>query len=114
MFDLFNGLGAKVQSRAYIRRMRWGVVLLIGVSLLGCRFPSRHKADAGSTTSSGAHPHNIPTVPAGYVTATVLDVVPSRSGDVVLLSDDTGRNVLPIYIGGTEAMTIKLRMEGKK
>ena len=53
------------------------------------------------------------TKPAGYVSASVIDVIETRSGDAVLLADETGNTVLPIFVGGTEAMTIKLRMEGK-
>jgi bifunctional DNase/RNase len=88
------------------------VVVTALLSLSACRFPKRHGADAGGIATS--HPHTVATVPSGYVEATVLDVVPSRSGDAVLLIDAGGKMVLPIFVGGTEAMTIKLRMDGKK
>jgi hypothetical protein len=89
--------------------MRTAAIGLVLLSLTGCKLAHRDKHDA----SARSHPHAVATLPAGYVKANVLDVVPTTVGDAVLLEDDTGTSVLPIFVGGTEAMTIKLRLEGK-
>jgi bifunctional DNase/RNase len=50
--------------------------------------------------------------PSGYVRMTPL----ARSGsfgDAVLLVDDERQVVVPIYIGGTEALSIQLRLAGR-
>ncbi len=51
--------------------------------------------------------------PAGYDRASVWDVVPAGDGAAVLLLDATSTVVLPIFVGGTEALTIKLRLQGE-
>lgn len=47
--------------------------------------------------------------PAGYVEMTVLDVKGTADGDAVLLVNPTRSVVVPIMVGGTEAMSIQLR-----
>jgi uncharacterized protein len=47
---------------------------------------------------------------AGYVDAHVLKVVATNEGAAVLLLDETTHAVLPIFVGGTEATSIDLRM----
>lgn len=102
------------------------LALALALALASCKLPFRRgSADAGATTGASPFatttvaaaptpaPRATATLPTGYVAATVLDVVPTRAGDAVLLVDDGGKMVLPIFIGGTEAMTIKLRLEGK-
>jgi bifunctional DNase/RNase len=50
-------------------------------------------------------------IPAGYVDAKVMQVVALPEGNgAVLLLDETGAIVLPIFIGGTEAVSIDARM----
>jgi uncharacterized protein len=49
---------------------------------------------------------------AGYVDAHVMKVVAVSEGAAVLLYDETSGTVLPIFIGGTEATSIDLRMRG--
>lgn len=52
-------------------------------------------------------------MPAGYVDAQVMQVVALSDGNgAVLLLDEAGSRVLPIFIGGTEATSIELRMRG--
>lgn len=52
--------------------------------------------------------------PAGYEAMTVMDVVETSHGSAVLLVDGAGESVLPIFIGGTEALSIALRLEGQR
>jgi hypothetical protein len=47
---------------------------------------------------------------SGYVDAHVLKVVATNEGAAVLLLDETTHAVLPIFVGGTEATSIDLRM----
>jgi bifunctional DNase/RNase len=52
--------------------------------------------------------------PVGYVRTTVLSVVSTEDGgNAVLLSDDH-QSVLPIWIGGSEALTISYRLRGEQ
>jgi bifunctional DNase/RNase len=50
--------------------------------------------------------------PVGYERATVWDLVPTGDGAAVLLLDSSGTTVLPIFVGSTEALTIRLDMDG--
>jgi bifunctional DNase/RNase len=54
-----------------------------------------------------------PKVPPDYVEMTVVGVVPSNDGDSVVLADPAKETLVPIFIGGTEAMSIALRF-GKR
>jgi bifunctional DNase/RNase len=51
--------------------------------------------------------------PKGYELARVLDVVREGDGAAVLLVDPGGTTVVPIFVGGTEALTIELRLGGE-
>jgi bifunctional DNase/RNase len=50
--------------------------------------------------------------PSGYEHATVWDLVPAGDGAAVLLLDSSHTTVLPIFVGGTEALTIRLDLNG--
>lgn len=50
--------------------------------------------------------------PTGYERTTVWDLVPVRDGAAVLLLDSSKTTVLPIFVGGTEALTIRLDLDG--
>jgi bifunctional DNase/RNase len=52
--------------------------------------------------------------PQGYEKASVWDVVPAGDGAAVLLIDAKKLTVLPIFVGGTEALTIQLRADGTR
>lgn len=52
--------------------------------------------------------------PTGYEHATVWDLVPAGDGAAVLLLDSTSTTVLPIFVGGTEALAIRLDLDGKR
>jgi uncharacterized protein len=51
------------------------------------------------------------TIPAGYVAMSVGGVAPTSSGEAVLLVDSVSGVAIPIFIGGTEALSIQLRLE---
>lgn len=55
-----------------------------------------------------------PEKPGGYVIARVLDVVSIGQGDAVLLVDPANERVVPIFVGGTEALSIRLRAAGER
>lgn len=55
-----------------------------------------------------------PEPPEGYVSARVLDVMQVHHTDVVLLVDAANERVLPIFVGGTEALSIRLRHESQR
>lgn len=52
--------------------------------------------------------------PSGYERASVWDVVQAGEGAAVLLIDSKHVTVLPIFVGGTEALTIQLRADGAR
>jgi bifunctional DNase/RNase len=52
--------------------------------------------------------------PNGYERASVWDVIEAGDGAAVLLIDAKHLTVLPIFVGGTEAMTIRLRADGSR
>jgi len=47
--------------------------------------------------------------PPGYVEMTVIGVAPTADGDAVLLTNVAKNVVVPIFVGGTEALSIQLR-----
>jgi bifunctional DNase/RNase len=51
-------------------------------------------------------------IPADYIDAHVLQVVERDEGGALLLLDESSQLVLPIFIGGTEAASISLRLRG--
>jgi uncharacterized protein len=51
-------------------------------------------------------------IPDGYVDAHVMQVVERDEGGALLLLDESTQLVLPIFIGGTEAASISLRLRG--
>jgi len=61
-----------------------------------------------------APPPAEPVVPAGFVPMTVVGLVPTDPGPVVLLTDATGQTVVPVWIGEAEAITIALRLNRRR
>ena len=53
-------------------------------------------------------------MPATHVEMTVLALMPTPKGAAVLLADREGEVALPIFIGGTEALSIALRHEDRR
>jgi uncharacterized protein len=71
------------------------------------RTPAANKPAAPSPASL--------TPPAGYVELLVQDVVPTPHGQpAVLLRDASASLLVPIFIGGTEALSIELRHNKKR
>lgn len=59
-------------------------------------------------------PTEVPGMPAGYVEGQVLQVADlGDGGGAVLLLDESTNRIVPIFIGGTEAASIQLRMRGE-
>lgn len=81
------------------------IVLVVGA--LGCR---RIRPSKGTGTA----PHAVASPPPGYVEAHVLRLVSTRGGEAVLVADAGEKRAVPIFIGGSEALAIELRLEGKK
>ncbi len=53
-------------------------------------------------------------VPPGYEKVAVWDLVAAGDGTAVLLLDASRTTVLPIFVGGTEALTIRLNLNGTR
>jgi bifunctional DNase/RNase len=49
--------------------------------------------------------------PNGYVKMSVGGVAPTSAGEAVLLVDSLSNVAIPIFVGGTEALSIQLRLE---
>ena len=54
------------------------------------------------------------TAPPDYVRMHASDVVPLRQGEAVLLLDEKETVAIPIFIGGTEATSIRLRLAKRR
>ncbi len=83
-------------------------ILQLG-SLSACKHRFGARADAGP-------PPVVAAAPVGYVEAHVLrGTSPTGSGtSMVLVADAAEKLALPIFIGGTEATTIDLRLRGDR
>jgi len=87
-------------------------------SALAVRAPATASASASGTpepTVVLSSPVAEPTKPPdGYVAMSVVAVTPTEHGDAVLLGDAAQPTVVPIFIGGTEALSIRLRLDGQR
>lgn len=81
-------------------------VVILGTS--ACRRGLAARADGGP-------PPVVAAAPVGYVEGHVLrGTSPAGGGSMVLIADASEAIALPIYIGGTEATTIDLRLRGDR
>jgi bifunctional DNase/RNase len=88
-------------------------VALVVIAACGASAPppplvsiERHAQPRQASESAG--------IPPGYVEAKVMQVLAVAEGNgAVLLVDETDTLVLPIFIGGTEAISIDARMRGQ-
>ncbi len=88
--------------------MRAAAACLCILQLCACGRRLGARADAGP-------PPVVAAAPKGYVEAHVLrGTSPTPGGSMVLVSDAAETIALPIFIGGTEAMSIDLRLRGDK
>jgi len=55
-----------------------------------------------------------PIAPSGYIPMHAADVVTTRNGEAVLLVDEKDVVAVPIFIGGTEATSIRLRLAKRR
>jgi bifunctional DNase/RNase len=70
--------------------------------------PAAKASSAAPKASSAGAPSVVP--PAGFVGATVIDAAPVGGGHAVLLVDDAQRRAIPIFVGGSEGLSIELRL----
>ncbi|MBI4704366.1 MAG: bifunctional nuclease family protein, partial [Deltaproteobacteria bacterium] len=70
--------------------------------------PEVRAPDARPAAAARARP------PPGYVEMEVGAVTPSEQGQAVLLVDPSHKLLLPIFIGGSEALTIELRQQRRR
>ena len=90
-------------------------ILIVAAILVACGGPAVPPLPpAAPVTARPAEPSEPIGIPDGYVDAHVMRVVNLPDGGAVLLLDETTMAVLPIFIGGTEATSIDLRMRGDK
>ena len=73
-----------------------------GISACG-----RAEGRAVPTSPDGAIP------PAGYVLVRASALVQTADGNALLLTREADKRVVPIFIGGTEALSISLRLDGQ-
>jgi bifunctional DNase/RNase len=88
--------------------------------------PSDSPAPSPSATPSSTTPHEHresaepprldPTKkpPAGYRRMAVGGIAPTTEGNAVVLMDDTTRRGLVLFVGGTEALSITMRLERRR
>ena len=53
-------------------------------------------------------------VPEGFIAMEVVGVFPTSAGHAVFLGDPQGGRLVPIWVGGTEALAIELRLERRR
>lgn len=78
--------------------------------------PEKHAAAepaAADSPTERAKPKAV-RAPEGYVEMTVVGVAPTGDGEAVLLVDEDKSVIVPIFIGGTEALSIDLRHRRKR
>jgi len=116
-----------VRKRPGPRRVRhaprWLAACALSALLCtGCRrgaveqrpLPPPDASPPTSTVTGNASRLPVDTPPAGYLAAHVARVVSTSQGDVVLLADPDEARFLPIFIGGTEALAIRLRHDKQR
>lgn len=106
----------------------WQSILLAAVMMAGCDdqqprrldvvfMPAQRAVSRAAIAGEGVAVSPTPTVgssaPAGYLVVTPV-ARSSELGTAILLLHPSEDIVVPIYIGGTEALSIQLRMEQKK
>jgi bifunctional DNase/RNase len=92
--------------------MRSAILLV----LLGCGSAPCPEVEAAPEVPS--EPVRLPppraSAPDGFVEVLPQGVMPSGDGFALILREERSGRVVPVMIGGTEAMTIELRLEGRR
>lgn len=86
----------------------------IACTSLACATPTAPPADEGQLVEATAEQPDAQQVPQGFKRAQVAEVLVTREGPAVLLTDADKQVVMPIFVGGTEAMAITLRHERRR
>lgn len=100
--------------------MRLVAPILLSVILAGCASSGTAppaSAEAPLTEASTQERPDIEalqTAPEGFQKAEVLHVMMTGQGYAVLLGDEAGERVTPIFVGETNAMSIHLRLERRR
>src|SRR5260221_5094514 len=82
-------------------------IAIVAAVLVGC---GAAPAPAPKRPAAPVEPSEPPGMPEGYVELRALQVVEVGDGGAVLLVDPIAERVLPIFIGGTEAASIDVRL----
>jgi hypothetical protein len=72
------------------------------------------KPDTAAPAEGAAKASERPRPPAAYIEMEPVNVAPTPQGLAVVLGDKAGTVLLPIFVGGTEAFSIELRMRHEK
>jgi hypothetical protein len=76
--------------------------------------PTPQPVSAVSPAQNQAAATDAATAPPGYIRVHASEVVPTREGEVVLLLDEKEIVAIPIFIGGSEASSIRLRLAKRR
>ena len=95
----------------------------LGESPAASASASRPASSASAAPSSGvaklppgdaADDEGEATPPSGFVRMTVRGVAPTAQGNAVLLVDENQKRGVPIFVGETEALSIRLRLANRR
>ena len=99
------------------------VLLVIGLGVSGCASGGQTDSDEVPTAQPGAakdakgkaaKKSGGPKRPEGFRDAEVVEVLSTVGGHAVLLGQTGGDKLVPIFIGESQAMAIKLRLERRR
>jgi uncharacterized protein len=76
--------------------------------------PAAPSAHAKAPPSEAPAPETDATPPSGFVRMTVRGVAPTAQGNAVLLVDEEQKRGVPIFVGETEALSIRLRLANRR
>ncbi len=94
--------------------MTRALVLSLCVLAVACGGRPPPSSQSAAPAPEAAAAPITPEAPAGYVPMTVLGIVPTSAGNAVLLVDP-GRTVgVPVFVGGSEALSIQLRLDRRR
>lgn len=88
------------------------VAIAIGV-VVGCGGGATPPPAAVVAPANEAPPDDPVVKPPGYTEMQAREIVGAGEGAALLLFEPESERVLPIFIGGTEGLSIQLRMSGE-